>query len=88
MPFLNQWKGENDNRKYFMVNLHKKMLATLGGGGGGGGGWTATSWSSVGCAWKTKLIYNTDIWTTVLPGEGKLKSKTKLISTSFSQVQL
>ena len=26
MPFLNQRKGENDHRKYFMINLHERML--------------------------------------------------------------
>ena len=26
MPFLNQQKGENDCRKHFIVNLHKRML--------------------------------------------------------------
>ena len=25
MPFLNQRKGENDRRKYFMINLHEIM---------------------------------------------------------------
>ena len=27
MPFLNQQKGENDRRKYFMINLHERMLS-------------------------------------------------------------
>ena len=31
LPFLNEWKGENDHRKYFMVNLHKRMLQELTG---------------------------------------------------------
>ena len=31
MPFLNQWKGENDHRKYFMINLHERMLLTQQG---------------------------------------------------------
>ena len=35
MPFLNQWKGENDRRKYVMINFHERMLLTRGGGGGG-----------------------------------------------------
>ena len=26
MPFLNQQKGENDRRKYFMINLYERML--------------------------------------------------------------
>ena len=26
LPFLNQWKGENDHRKYFMINLKERML--------------------------------------------------------------
>ena len=26
LPFLNQWKGQNDRRKYFVINLHEKML--------------------------------------------------------------
>ena len=30
--FLNQRKGENDRRKYFMINLHKRMLPTSAGG--------------------------------------------------------
>ena len=28
MPFLHQRKGENDRRKYFMINLHERMLPT------------------------------------------------------------
>ena len=31
MPFLNQQKGVNDRRKYFMINLHERMLPTLAG---------------------------------------------------------
>ena len=31
-------KGENDCRKYFMINLHEKMLGSLLGRGGKGGG--------------------------------------------------
>ena len=26
LPFLNQWKGENNCRKYFMINLHERMV--------------------------------------------------------------
>ena len=26
LSFLNQWKGENDSRKYFMINLHERTL--------------------------------------------------------------
>ena len=29
--FLNQWKGKNDCRKYFMINLHERMLPTWRG---------------------------------------------------------
>ena len=43
------WKGENDRRKYFMINLHDRMLGSgvcvcvscwgaVGGGGGVAGG--------------------------------------------------
>ena len=28
LPFLNQQKGKNDHRKYFMINLHERMLPT------------------------------------------------------------
>ena len=42
MPFLNQRKGENDRRKYFMINLHERMLPTSAGVE------PATSWSPVG----------------------------------------
>ena len=28
---LNQWKGENDHRKYFITNLHERLLLTLQG---------------------------------------------------------
>ena len=28
LPLLNQQKGENDHRKYFMINLHERMLLT------------------------------------------------------------
>ena len=31
LPFLNQWKGENDRRKYFLINLHERMLPTSAG---------------------------------------------------------
>ena len=31
MPFLNQWKGENDHSIYFMINLHKRLLLTWQG---------------------------------------------------------
>ena len=43
LPFLNQVKGKNDHRKYFMINLHDRMLldpARIK---------TVTSWS-VGCS--------------------------------------
>ena len=42
LPFLNQRKGENDRRKYFMLNLHERMLPTSAGVE------PATSWSPVG----------------------------------------
>ena len=41
LPFLNQRKGENDRRKYFMINVHERMLPTLVGVE------PATSWSPV-----------------------------------------
>ena len=31
MPFLNQQKGENDHRKYVMINCHERMLPTRWG---------------------------------------------------------
>ena len=31
LPFLNQRKGENDRRKYFMINLRERMLPTSAG---------------------------------------------------------
>ena len=30
LPFLNQWKGENDRRKEFMINLKKRMVPDQG----------------------------------------------------------
>ena len=42
LPFFNQQKGENDRRKYFMINLHERMLPTSAGVE------PATSWSPVG----------------------------------------
>ena len=39
LPFLNQRKGKNDHRKYFMINLHERMLPTSAGVE------PATSWS-------------------------------------------
>ena len=42
LPFLNQRKGENDRWKYFMINLHERMLPTSAGVE------PATSWSPVG----------------------------------------
>ena len=44
LPFLNQRKGENDRRKYFMINLRERMLPTSAGFE------PATSWSPVGRA--------------------------------------
>ena len=41
LHFLNQRKGENDRRKYFMINLHERMLPTLAGVE------PTTSWSPV-----------------------------------------
>ena len=29
LPFLNQRKGENDRRKYFMINLHERILTCM-----------------------------------------------------------
>ena len=31
LPFLNQQKGENNSRKYFMINLHERMLPNPAG---------------------------------------------------------
>ena len=42
LPFLNQRKGENYRRKYFMISLHERMLPTSAGVE------PATSWSPVG----------------------------------------
>ena len=42
LPFLNQRKRENDRRKYFIINLHERMLSTSAGVE------PATSWSPVG----------------------------------------
>ena len=42
MPFLNQRKGENDHRKYFMISLRERMLPTSAGVE------PVTSWSPVG----------------------------------------
>ena len=41
VPFSNQRKGENDRRKYFMINLHERMLPDLVGIK------STTSWSPV-----------------------------------------
>ena len=41
LPLLNQQKGENDRRKYFMINLHERILPTAGVE-------PPTSWSPVG----------------------------------------
>ena len=49
LPFLNQWKGENDRRKYFMINLQERMLPTLAGVE------PAISWSPVG--WHIQLSH-------------------------------
>ena len=50
LPFLNQRKGENDRRKYFIINLHVRMLQTSAEVE------PATSWSPVGRAakWATE----------------------------------
>ena len=49
LPFLNQRKEENDHRKYFMINLYKRMLLHTGIK-------PMTSWSPEGQAsdWATK----------------------------------
>ena len=44
LPFLNQWKGQNDHRKYFMIKSPQKNVANLVGDE------PATSWSPVGRA--------------------------------------
>ena len=31
LPFLNQWKGESDRRKYFTINLHERLLPNSAG---------------------------------------------------------
>ena len=49
LPFLNQWKGENDRRKYFMISLRERMLPTSVGVE------SATSWSPVG--WRIQLSH-------------------------------
>ena len=48
-PFLNQRKGENDRRKYFMINLHERILPTSAGVE------PVTSWSPV--RWRIQLSY-------------------------------
>ena len=45
--YLELWKGENDRRKYFMINLHERMLLTSAGVE------PATSWFPVG--WRIRL---------------------------------
>ena len=42
LPFFNQWKGENDRSKYFVINLHERILPTSAGVE------PATAWSPVG----------------------------------------
>ena len=51
--FINQWKGENDPRKYFTINLHERMLPTSAGVE------PAISWSPVRRAsnWATEAGY-------------------------------
>ena len=53
---LLEWKGENDHRKYFMINLHERMLLTSAGVE------PATSWSPVGrrihLSHRDRLIHN------------------------------
>ena len=57
LTFLNQRKGENDRRKYFMINLHKRMLPTSAGVE------PAISWSPVGRAsnWATEAGTHTHV---------------------------
>ena len=43
LPFLKQQKGENDCKKYFMINLYERMLPDLAGSE------HASSWSPTGC---------------------------------------
>ena len=67
LPFLNQRKGENDRRKYFMINLHERMLPTSAGVE------PATSWSPV--VRRIQLSHRGRLWCpsafcTSLPGLG------------------
>ena len=86
LPFLNQWKGENDRRKYFMINLHERMLPPSAGVE------PATSWSPVGWCiqlshqsysnvhstesghkvWMPRLDWVDASWTSLLASEIKL----------------
>ena len=53
LAFLNQQNGESDRRKYFMINLHERMLPDPAASK------PMTSWSPVGHTfdWATKASY-------------------------------
>ena len=56
LPFLNEWKEENDHRKYFMIHLHERMLPDLAG-------FEPVTWTPVRCAydWHQVDVHTTDI---------------------------
>ena len=58
LPFLNQRKGENDRRKYFMINLHERMLLTSVGIE------PAAFWSPVG--WRIQMNHRGRLYTKVV----------------------
>ena len=62
LPFLNQLEGQNDHRKYFMINLYKRMLLCPAGIE------PATSWSPVGRTsdWATEANHSFQITACVL----------------------
>ena len=70
LPFLNQRKGENDRRKYFMIYLHERMLPTSAGVE------PATSWSPVGR--RIQLSHRGPGTMVIPPWLGLPKSRTNL----------
>ena len=84
--FLNQQKGENDRRKYFMINLHERKLPTLVVVE------PATSWSPVGRSsnWATEAdssgnwLFGSVVWALDLyPGRPDSNS---MIGVKFLQL--
>ena len=81
---LESGKGETDRRKYFMINLHERMLPSSAGVE------PATSWSPVG--WRIQLSHRGQLLTCMSTHNiyfyGELRKKYLRIITKYSPLTL